>query len=597
MLVRAVTIRLATLAAVFVALYSVISATLPLLWLAGGFGVIAGFAAVIRMPDPEPSVPAPVTAPSPVLEPVPATAPDSVTPAADAVEPVATDECAPGTAPRIRTPYTADAPVVLESLLDAVSRCYDVIGVHLWLRDEGTKTLRLIAAVGSHTPSSAPLPFDEPVLGEAAVGGSAVFQAVQRVHGAGAEGAVWRYALPVGSGETRGVAGVDVKAGVDAPTSDALNRITSALRGPLTAAVALHVAASEIETATILLQAASELSEGEEPAEVLRLALVRAMQVSHAATGSVMLSDEETGVLRIVAADGLSADVVENAAVHSGEGIAGWVYASGDPLLVEDLPGRPANRRHGVLSSVSVPIGQGDAKVGVINAGSRAFPARFTDSYVRALGILGAQTAAALRVATERRRSADLYLANLRALAGALEAHTSHGAGVSARCADLAVAIGRALELSDDELRALETAAVMHDLGMWISAGSVGASDRPLSTVDRGLVMAHPGVGADVMERVPSLRDLAPVVHHHHEHFDGGGYDVGLAGEDIPLGSRIIAVADAYIAMTGERPYREAKSPESAVQELQTLSGTQFDPAVVEAFMHVVAEDPGQADE
>jgi HD-GYP domain-containing protein (c-di-GMP phosphodiesterase class II) len=87
------------------------------------------------------------------------------------------------------------------------------------------------------------------------------------------------------------------------------------------------------------------------------------------------------------------------------------------------------------------------------------------------------------------------------------------------------------------------------------------------------------------------------VVHHHHEHFDGGGYDVGLAGEDIPLGSRIIAVADAYIAMTGERPYREAKSPESAVQELQTLSGTQFDPAVVEAFMHVVGEDPGQADE
>ncbi len=496
-----------------------------------------------------------------------------------------------------RAPYSADAPVVLDAVLESVSRWYDTLGAHLWLGDEPTHTLRLIAAVGERTPSATPLSSEDPVLGAAFAEGSALFRAIERLTRDGVESAVWRYALPVGAREARGVLGIDVRAGEELPSAAALNSVTASLRPSLTAAVALHVARSEMETAAILLEAVSELSGGQDPAEVLRLALKTAMEVSHASTGSVMLPDDETGMLRIVAADGLPSDVVESATVRQGEGIAGWVYASGTPLLVEDLPGKPANRRHGVLSSVSVPLRDGQENLGVLNVGARAFPARFTEAYVRALGILGTQTAATLRAARERKRTADLYLANLRSLAAALESAAGSGGGASARCADLALEIGRALDLPEEELHSLEIAAVLHDLGMWITAGDVSASDRPLSTVDRGLVRAHPGVGADVLEQVPSLYEVAPIVHHHHERFDGSGYDVGLAGEDIPLGSRIIAVADAYLAMTSDRPYRAALSAEQALEELSAASGSQFDPEVVEAFVRFVRARPGGAPE
>jgi HD-GYP domain-containing protein (c-di-GMP phosphodiesterase class II) len=559
-----VIVRLAALAAAAFAVAAAMTKSWSLAALAALFALIA--ALTVRRPREV----APVV---PVVEPAPAP------------EPVL----------HVRTPYSADAAVVLDSLLDATSRSYDVLGVHLWLRDEGTHTVRLIRAAGSRRPPATPVSCVDPVLGVAAEEGSALFRAIERLGEGGQQGAVWRYALPVGTGDTRGVAGIDVKAGEEAPSADALNSITSSLRGPLTAAVALHVAQSEMETAAVLLAAVGELSAGEDPAEVMRMALARAMQVSHASTGSVMLPDEESGMLRIVAADGLPRDVVETAGMREGEGIAGWVYASGTPLLVEDLPGQPSGRRHGVLSSVTVPIGEGDDRLGVLNVGSRVFPARFTDGYIRALGILGAQTAVALRAARERRRTADLYLANLRALAAALEAATACQPGASSRSADLAVAIGRSLELPEEELRSLEIAAVLHDLGMWLSAGGVGASERPLSTVDRGLVRAHPGVGADVLEQVPSLRDVAPIVYHHHEHFDGKGYDVGLSGEDIPLGSRIIAVADAFLAMTADRPYRDRRSVQAALDELSATSGSQFDPAVVEAFVRLIRENPDLA--
>jgi len=141
----------------------------------------------------------------------------------------------------------------------------------------------------------------------------------------------------------------------------------------------------------------------------------------------------------------------------------------------------------------------------------------------------------------------------------------------------------------------LRIAAILHDVGMGLATGSVGATDRPLSTVDRGLVRAHPKVASDVMLQVPSLEGLAPVVRHHHERFDGDGYDTGLSGASIPMGSRILAVADAFVAITSPRPYREALATQEALEELNATSGSQFDPEVVETFVRLLAERPDLA--
>jgi HD-GYP domain-containing protein (c-di-GMP phosphodiesterase class II) len=97
------------------------------------------------------------------------------------------------------------------------------------------------------------------------------------------------------------------------------------------------------------------------------------------------------------------------------------------------------------------------------------------------------------------------------------------------------------------------------------------------------------------MATVPSLERLAPIVRHHHERYDGTGYDTGLSGESIPMGSRILAVVDAYVSMTSPRAYRAALTWQDALNELEDRSGTQFDPAVVRAFQEVVRERPDLA--
>jgi HD-GYP domain-containing protein (c-di-GMP phosphodiesterase class II) len=350
-----------------------------------------------------------------------------------------------------------------------------------------------------------------------------------------------------------------------------------------------------MDAAVLLLKAAQELTSGIKGDEILTSALDRAMQLAGASTGSVMLPQGPGGALHIVASRGLSDDIVENSSVESGEGIAGTVFSTSSPLLVEDLPGRVGERRHGVQSSVSIPIMDDKGTLGVMNVGARAFPARLTDAYVRALGLLGSQTAVAMRNVSAAERSWETYLENLQALATALESDDPYRQGASRRIAALTVALGQEMGLGGDEIVSLRIAAILHDVGMGLATGSVGSTDRPLSTVDRGLVRSHPKVASDVMQQVPSLEPLAPLVRHHHERFDGDGYDTGLAGSSIPLGSRILAITDAFVAMTSARPYRDALGPEAALDELNNGSGAQFDPAVVESFISLLAKRPDLA--
>ena len=511
--------------------------------------------------------------------------------------PVRPDRADITNAPSVRTPFSVQPAVVLMSFYDAVAERFDTLAAHIWLEDRPTDTLRLVAAFGPRVPSSDPVPISDPILGAAARTRTAVFAKLDPGQATPGQDATWRYAVPVGTPEVRGVAAVDIVSALEAPSAVVLNEVSAVLRGSLTAALAVHVARSEMDAAVLLLQTAQDLASGMAGEDVLASALERAMQLTGASTGSIMVPDPDGGMLRIAVSRGLSADIVETTAVSGGEGIAGTVYSTSEPLLVEDLPGRTGLRRHGVLSAVSVPIADSIGSFGVMNVGTRAFPARLTDAYVRALGILGSQTAVAMRNAQTAERSWELYLLNLEALATALEADDPFRKGASKRIARLSVALGQRLGLEGEDLVSLRIAAILHDLGMGLATGSVGAVDRPLSTVDRGLVRAHPKVASDVMVQVPSLEALAPMVRHHHERYDGDGYDMGLSGASIPLGSRILSVTDSFVAMTSPRAYREALDVPAALEELNAASGKQFDPEVVESFIAMLAEDPGLADE
>jgi HD-GYP domain-containing protein (c-di-GMP phosphodiesterase class II) len=161
-------------------------------------------------------------------------------------------------------------------------------------------------------------------------------------------------------------------------------------------------------------------------------------------------------------------------------------------------------------------------------------------------------------------RPADLYFDTLKALALALETKDPYSTGTTEKVLNLATALGTQLAFDHRSYQALRVAALLHDVGMAAVGDAAAIGDRPLSTVEWGLLKMHPVIAADVLAQAPALHDAVPIVYHHHEHFDGEGYVLGIAGEQIPLGARVLAIADAYTAMTSDRPYRKARSSAEA---------------------------------
>ena len=171
------------------------------------------------------------------------------------------------------------------------------------------------------------------------------------------------------------------------------------------------------------------------------------------------------------------------------------------------------------------------------------------------------------------------------ALAGRLRDRPAWAGGASAMIAEIASNLARGLGLSDAEVERIRTASLLHDLGKLAIPDEILHKPDGLDDAEWRTVTEHPRIGQLVLEQAGALRDAAEIVLHHHEWFDGRGYPYGLAGEEIPLGARIVTIADAYEAMVGGRPYQHAMSHEDAVRELKTCSGTQFDPSLVELFL------------
>ena len=163
----------------------------------------------------------------------------------------------------------------------------------------------------------------------------------------------------------------------------------------------------------------------------------------------------------------------------------------------------------------------------------------------------------------------------------------------SRRVVALSEAIGARLQLDDHQMDILSLAAGLHDIGKIGIPDSILLKENPLSTQEYESIKAHPVIGANMLRSLanPMLDEVADCVLHHHEHWNGKGYPDALAGEEIPLLSRIVAVVDAYDAMTTRRSYRIPVEKSKAVEIIRSLSGSQFCPGAVEAFLQVIPEN------
>jgi two-component system, cell cycle response regulator len=151
--------------------------------------------------------------------------------------------------------------------------------------------------------------------------------------------------------------------------------------------------------------------------------------------------------------------------------------------------------------------------------------------------------------------------------------------------AELALDLGRDLGLASTGLLELELAARLHDVGTGAVPRAILHKPAPLSAVEWSVMRRHPEWGWRMLADIPGLEAVAQAVHAHHERWDGTGYPLGLGAEAIPFASRMVAVCDAFSAMSADRPYRAACQPFEALLELQRCAGTQFDPLVVDAFV------------
>jgi len=313
---------------------------------------------------------------------------------------------------------------------------------------------------------------------------------------------------------------------------------------------------------------------------------------------SVMLLSHDRSELSIQVSYGLEEEVVKSARVPIGQGIAGRVAATGRPLLIEDIEeqreavpvGRDNHPQYETKSLISVPLKLDGEVVGVVNCNNKVSGESFypddlsllvtlTDKVVHALG-------RALRyedVRDELERTVDALEALLRL--------QHEGVGTSRRAARLAMDLGRRLGLTRRQILALQYACLIHDVGMTAIDSTIVRKAGPLTEQEREIVESHPGQGVDLLEPFLSADDLDEIVRYHHERVDGTGYPSGLTGEHIPLPARILAIVDAYDAMTSDRAWRGARSPAEAAAELIDNAGTQFDAEVVQTFLDVLAEN------
>jgi hypothetical protein len=198
----------------------------------------------------------------------------------------------------------------------------------------------------------------------------------------------------------------------------------------------------------------------------------------------------------------------------------------------------------------------------------------------------------AIDLVEANKRLEDSTLETFAALGAAVEAKDRYTAGHGLRVTLVSILIGQELGLPQSELDILRKAATFHDIGKIAVPDVVLRKPGRLTDAEFQAMKVHPVEGARICGKLQSLRDAVPLVRSHHERMDGRGYPDGLQGEQIPMGARIIAVADTWDAITSDRPYREGQPAFVALEEIRRCSGAQFDERVVRAFIEVLAKDP-----
>jgi putative nucleotidyltransferase with HDIG domain len=282
-------------------------------------------------------------------------------------------------------------------------------------------------------------------------------------------------------------------------------------------------------------------------------------------------------------------EAVKGARLQAGEGLARAAAESGEPVVASlakqdprysprcddlrtRLPGYlAAPMRLGAVTGALVVAGRGEGE--------------YSSEDQQLLFALARQGAAALQNAVAQEQSINFFTHVSDILISCLETMDVFYPGHSRGTAALADMVTRRLGLSDAERRSVHYAALLHDIGKVMVDPAVLHSTGPIDEKGRMAMREHPALGIQLLKPITLWEDILPMIHSHHERWDGGGYPMGHRGEDIPLGARVIAVAESFDAMTRKTPHGKHRTTDEGLAELERCGGTQFDPRIVRLFV------------
>jgi diguanylate cyclase (GGDEF)-like protein len=346
----------------------------------------------------------------------------------------------------------------------------------------------------------------------------------------------------------------------------------------------------EAEGAKALLELSRELATAEGLDAILRRVVERAGAILGSRRTSIWLQDTAAGELVARAVWGSGGDVgVRALRERYARELVGRFAARPEPFVLD----RDELRQIEGLADADWPV-----VVAPVIDGARAGclvatvddAAEVSERELELLAGIAYQAKLAIANAGNFENLESTFLSTVEALANALEANDEYTSSHARWIRDMALRVGRGLELDGSALKRLELGALFHDIGKIGIPSTILAKPGRLTARERAIIETHPELGERIIAPISRLQEVRPIVRHCHEHFDGSGYPDRLRGDAIPIESRIILVCDAFHAMTTDRPYRKRLSVAEAVRRLEQAAGTQFDPRVVDVYLRLLRD-------
>lgn len=334
----------------------------------------------------------------------------------------------------------------------------------------------------------------------------------------------------------------------------------------------------------------------EKLSSVLEVIIDEATEILDSEIASILIFDPESDKMSIHAAKGLDQDVIEETEIKIGEKISGWVAQNKKAILVHDIEKDPrfAKRNHEryyTKSLISAPIMIDHTVLGVININNKRNRQPYNQEDLELLQTVADHTALVISNVNLYNELQLLYINIVETLTETVDLRDHYTKSHSEHVSKYAVAIAKEMGLSKNKIEIVARAAKLHDIGKIGVHDYILTKPGKLTAEEWETMKTHALKGAEILEPLGFLNGVIETVRQHHERYDGKGYPYKKQANEICIEAKILAVADAFDAMTTERPYAKALTKEQATEELKKESGKQFDPKVVDAFLRILERE------